>query len=43
MPVDKILIEEGKEERLRLRFLLPPNEYSGGEGDQGGHVDDEAR
>ncbi len=29
MPVDKILIEEGKEEGLRLRFLLSPKEYSG--------------
>ncbi len=34
MPVDEILIEEGKEEGLRLKFLLAPKAYSG----QGGHV-----
>ncbi|MDG6969964.1 MAG: NAD(P)-dependent oxidoreductase [Nitrososphaerota archaeon] len=34
MPVDKILVEEGKEEGLRLRLLLSPKEYSG----EGGRV-----
>jgi glutamate synthase (NADPH) small chain len=29
MPVDKILVEEGKEEGLRLKFLLAPAEYQG--------------
>ena len=32
MPVDKVLIEEGKEEGLRLRFLLAPNAYLGNGG-----------
>ena len=32
MPVDEILIEEGKEEGLRLRFLLAPKEYLGLDG-----------
>ncbi len=34
MPVDEILVEEGKEEGLKLRFLLAPKAYIG----QGGHV-----
>jgi len=34
MPVDEILIEEGKEEGLYLKFLLAPKVYSG----RGGHV-----
>ena len=29
MPVDPILIEEGKEEGLRLRFLMAPKSYNG--------------
>jgi glutamate synthase (NADPH) small chain len=29
MPVDEILIEEGKEEGLKLKFLLAPKEYIG--------------
>ena len=32
MPVDEILIEEGKEEGLKLRFLLAPKEYVGLDG-----------
>jgi len=32
MPVDEILIEEGKEEGLNLRFLLAPKEYVGLDG-----------
>ena len=32
MPVDEILIEEGKEEGLRLRFLLAPKAYVGKDG-----------
>jgi NADPH-dependent glutamate synthase beta subunit-like oxidoreductase len=34
MPVDKVLIDEGKEEGLKLRFLLAPTAYVG----EGGHV-----
>ena len=34
MPVDKILIDEGKEEGLKLRLLLAPKAYVG----EGGHV-----
>jgi len=32
MPVDEILIEEGKEEGLKLRFLMAPKEYAGIDG-----------
>ncbi|MDG7008166.1 MAG: NAD(P)-dependent oxidoreductase [Nitrososphaerota archaeon] len=32
MPVDEILIDEGKEEGLRLRFLLAPKAYDGKDG-----------
>jgi glutamate synthase (NADPH) small chain len=32
MPVDEILIEEGKEEGLKLKFLLAPKEYLGSNG-----------
>jgi glutamate synthase (NADPH) small chain len=32
MPVDEILIEEGKEEGLKLRFLLAPKAYLGKDG-----------
>jgi glutamate synthase (NADPH/NADH) small chain len=32
MPVDEILIEEGKEEGLKLRFLMAPKEYLGTNG-----------
>ena len=32
MPVDEILVEEGKEEGLRLRFLLAPKAYVGKDG-----------
>jgi len=32
MPVDEILIEEGKEEGLNLKFLLAPKEYVGTNG-----------
>jgi glutamate synthase (NADPH) small chain len=32
MPVDEILIEEGKEEGLRLRFLMAPKAYIGKDG-----------
>jgi glutamate synthase (NADPH) small chain len=32
MPVDEILIEEGKEEGLKLRFLLAPKAYLGEDG-----------
>jgi len=32
MPVDEILIEEGKEEGLKLKFLLAPKEYIGANG-----------
>jgi glutamate synthase (NADPH/NADH) small chain len=32
MPVDKVLIDEGKEEGLKLRFLLAPKGYLGKEG-----------
>jgi glutamate synthase (NADPH) small chain len=32
MPVDRILVEEGKEEGLRLSFLMAPKSYSGAEG-----------
>ncbi len=32
MPVDEILIEEGKEEGLKLKFLMAPKEYLGAGG-----------
>jgi glutamate synthase (NADPH) small chain len=32
MPVDEILIEEGKEEGLKLKFLLAPKQYVGNDG-----------
>ncbi len=32
MPVDEILIEEGKEEGLKLKFLMAPKEYIGSNG-----------
>ena len=32
MPVDEILVEEGKEEGLKLKFLLAPRAYVGKEG-----------
>ena len=32
MPVDEILIEEWKEEGLRLKFLMAPKEYVGADG-----------
>jgi len=32
MPVDPILVEEGKEEGLRLKFLMAPKAYEGGGG-----------
>ena len=32
MPVDEILIEEGKEERLKLKMLMAPKEYVGANG-----------
>ena len=32
MPVDEILVEEGKEEGLKLRFLLAPRAYVGKDG-----------
>jgi len=32
MPVDEILIEEGKEERLKLKLLMAPKEYVGANG-----------
>jgi len=32
MPVDEILIEEGKEEGLKLKFLMAPKEYVGAKG-----------
>jgi len=32
MPVDEILIEEGKEEGLKLKFLMAPKEYVGTKG-----------
>jgi len=32
MPVDEILIEEGKEEGLKLKFLMAPKEYIGTSG-----------
>ena len=32
MPVDEILIEEGKEEGLKLKFLMAPKEYLGKDG-----------
>ena len=32
MPVDEVLIEEGKEEGVHLKFLMAPREYVGGGG-----------
>lgn len=32
MPVDEILVEEGKEEGLKLKFLLAPKAYAGTDG-----------
>jgi len=32
MPVDPILVEEGKEEGLKLKFLLAPKSYNGSDG-----------
>jgi glutamate synthase (NADPH) small chain len=32
MPVDRILVGEGKEEGMKLRFLLAPKSYNGAEG-----------
>ena len=32
MPVDRVLVEEGKEEGLGLRFLLAPSAYAGKDG-----------